>query len=109
MIETQMTAARKGQITEAMEAVAAYEGLDVEIIRERVAGGTIAIPANPAHTVLQPRGVGEGLSVKVNANNRHQPGPRRPGRGKGQARRRPGGRGRRGDGPEHRRRSDGHA
>ncbi len=68
MIETQMTAARKGQITEAMEAVAAYEGLDVEIIRERVAGGTIAIPANPAHTVLQPRGVGEGLSVKVNAN-----------------------------------------
>ena len=65
---TQMQWARKGTITPAMEAVAAYEGLDPEVIRERVAQGVIAIPCNINHKNLRPRGVGLGLKVKVNAN-----------------------------------------
>ncbi len=65
---TQMQLARKGTITPAMKAVAAYEGLDAETIRGRVAQGVIAIPCNRNHKTLQPRGVGLGLKVKVNAN-----------------------------------------
>ncbi|MDY2777141.1 MAG: phosphomethylpyrimidine synthase ThiC [Collinsella sp.] len=67
---TQMDFARAGQITPQMRAVAAREGRDAEYIRERVARGTIAIPANIRHIEqgLAPRGVGEGLSTKVNVN-----------------------------------------
>ncbi|KIX10920.1 phosphomethylpyrimidine synthase ThiC [Dethiosulfatarculus sandiegensis] len=68
MAQTQMQAARAGQITEAMEQVAKYEGMDPEKLRILVGEGKVAIPKNPAHKNLEPRGVGEGLSVKVNAN-----------------------------------------
>lgn len=65
---TQMQLARQGKTTDAMQIVAKNEGIDVEVIRERVAEGTISICANINHTALQPRGVGLGLSTKVNAN-----------------------------------------
>lgn len=65
---TQMEAAKKGIITPQMEQVATDENISLEIIRERVAAGTIAIPANHAHTALHPAGVGEGLRTKVNVN-----------------------------------------
>ncbi|MFH1060881.1 MAG: phosphomethylpyrimidine synthase ThiC [Pseudomonadota bacterium] len=65
---TQMEAARQGRITPAMQVVAASEGVDPEGLREMVAAGVVAIPANPAHTCLVPCGVGQGLRVKVNAN-----------------------------------------
>ena len=65
---TQMQLARQGKITDAMQIVANNEGIDAEIIRSRVAEGTISICANVNHTSLQPRGVGLGLSTKVNAN-----------------------------------------
>ena len=65
---TQMQQAREGRITDAMKIVAEEEHLPVETIRERVANGTIAICANINHENLRPRGVGEGLRVKVNAN-----------------------------------------
>jgi len=65
---TQMKQARAGQITPAMAAVAAEEGLAPEIIRERVAAGTVTICANVNHTCLKPRGFGLGLRTKVNAN-----------------------------------------
>lgn len=65
---TQMESARAGQITPAMRAVAQYEGIAAEVIRERVAQGTVAICANVNHTSLQPRGFGLGLRTKVNAN-----------------------------------------
>jgi len=68
MNQTQLQAARAGKITEAMAAVAKAEGLDPEKIRESVAAGRVVIPKNPAHTCLKPCGIGEGLSVKVNAN-----------------------------------------
>lgn len=65
---TQFEQARNGIITPEMIKVAFQEGLDGEYIRDKVAEGTIVIPANPAHKNLEPRGVGVGLSTKVNAN-----------------------------------------
>lgn len=65
---TQMQLARQGIITEQMEIVAKQEGLDPEFIRENVAKGTIVIPCNINHKNIIPRGVGQGLTVKVNAN-----------------------------------------
>ncbi len=65
---TQLEKARKGNISPQMESVARVEGLDVEVIRQRVAEGKIVIPANARHDNLIPCGVGEGLSTKVNAN-----------------------------------------
>ena len=47
---TQMDAARKGIITEAMKQVADYENMSVETIRDLVAKGQVAIPANKNHT-----------------------------------------------------------
>lgn len=65
---TQMSMARQGKITEAMAIVAKQEGLSEEVIRQRVAEGTVSICANINHTALVPRGVGKGLSTKTNAN-----------------------------------------
>ena len=65
---TQMQLARQSIITEAMKIVAEQEHLAPEVIRERVARGTVAICANVNHKNLIPRGVGEGLTIKVNAN-----------------------------------------
>ncbi|MEE0240269.1 MAG: phosphomethylpyrimidine synthase ThiC, partial [Ruminococcus sp.] len=49
---TQMEAARKNIITPQMKTVAEKERVDVEWLRERVAAGTICIPANIHHTSL---------------------------------------------------------
>ncbi len=68
---TQMQLAREGKVTDAMRHVAEEEHVAVEAVRERVAKGTIAICANVNHLAqgnFQPRGVGEGLRTKVNAN-----------------------------------------
>lgn len=65
---TQMQAARMGKITDAMRMVAEAEHLDAEIVRERIAKGSITLCANHNHTRLRPVGVGEGLRTKVNAN-----------------------------------------
>ncbi|MDD3264307.1 MAG: phosphomethylpyrimidine synthase ThiC [Dehalococcoidales bacterium] len=65
---TQLEQARNGIVTPEMVKVALQEGLNGEYIRDKVACGTIVIPANPAHKNLEPRGVGDGLSTKVNAN-----------------------------------------
>jgi len=65
---TQMLAARAGEITPEMKAVAAAEKRDVEFIRSGVAEGKIVIPANINHKNLRPCGFGRGLRTKVNAN-----------------------------------------
>ena len=65
---TQIDFARARQITPAMRVVAEKEGRSAEFIREGVAAGRIAIPANIHHTSLSPEGVGEGLRTKVNVN-----------------------------------------
>lgn len=67
---TQIDFARAGQITPQMKEVAEREHRDPEYIRERVADGRIAIPANIVHIKkgIRAFGVGEGLSTKVNVN-----------------------------------------
>jgi phosphomethylpyrimidine synthase len=65
---TQMEAAKLGVITPEMEQIAQKEQMDVNLLRERVAKGSIAIPANVNHKSISPCGVGEGLSTKINVN-----------------------------------------
>ncbi len=65
---TQMDAAKKGIITPEMETVAKKENLAPELIRQRVAEGTVAIPANIRHTSLSAEGIGMGLKTKINVN-----------------------------------------
>jgi len=65
---TQLELARQGIISQQMKVVADAEGLEVDFIQKGLADGTIVIPANILHTNLVPRGIGKGLSTKVNAN-----------------------------------------
>ena len=63
-----MEKARSGIITPEMKIVAQKEQVDVLWLREQVSKGRIAITANMRHDKLVPCGIGEGLTVKVNAN-----------------------------------------
>ena len=65
---TQMEAAKKGIITPQIQLVAEKEHREPEWVRERVAAGTIAIPANIHHTSLSAEGIGDGLRTKINVN-----------------------------------------
>ena len=51
---TQMQRARAGETTEEMRIVAAEEHVTEEFVREGVAAGRIAIPANVGHKNLRP-------------------------------------------------------
>lgn len=66
--KTQMEAAKKDIITKEMRIVSQKEGMDIECLKERIAEGRIAIPANRFHTSLDPEGIGEGLKTKINVN-----------------------------------------
>lgn len=68
MYSTQMEAARKGIITPEMEIVAAKEQRTTEEIRQYVAEGKVAIPANVRHDSLDPNGIGSMLKTKINVN-----------------------------------------
>lgn len=68
MYTTQMDAAKKKIITEEMKIVAKKENMDVEVLCERIAKGSIAIPANKNHTALNPEAIGEGCRTKINVN-----------------------------------------
>lgn len=65
---TQIEKARRGIVTEQMEAVAREEGMSPHEIRELVACGAVVIPSNPRHSIVRFAGIGQGLSVKVNVN-----------------------------------------
>ncbi|MEX1999534.1 MAG: phosphomethylpyrimidine synthase ThiC [Gemmatimonadales bacterium] len=67
---TQMSYARKGEITEAMRFVAEREGLDAALVRDEIAVGRLIIPANVRHLAgsLEPMAIGTVASVKINAN-----------------------------------------
>ena len=66
--KTQMEAAKKGIVTPQIATVAEKESRSPEWVRERVAAGTIAIPANLHHTALSAEGIGDGLRTKINVN-----------------------------------------
>ncbi|MGM0498931.1 MAG: phosphomethylpyrimidine synthase ThiC [Bacillota bacterium] len=65
---TQVTRAKKGEISAEMKLAAAKEGVSAEYIREKVAAGKVVIPANIKHNNLEAVAFGEGLKTKVNAN-----------------------------------------
>jgi len=65
---TQMDAAQKGILTPQMEQVLSQENIAAEDLLERVAAGRIVIPANKNHANVTARGVGAGLSTKINVN-----------------------------------------
>src|SRR4030042_220244 len=72
---TQLEQARDGTITPQMERVAQREHLAPEAVREALAAGRLAIPANRLHLAgdegpgrLDPCGIGRRLTTKINAN-----------------------------------------
>ncbi len=65
---TQMSAARQGVLTPQMRQVLAAEAISESDLMARVAEGRIAIPANRNHTNLIARGIGAGLTTKINVN-----------------------------------------
>ena len=65
---TQIIEAKKGNITQEMEYVAKQEDIDVNELREKIALGRIVILKNNQRKNVIPTAVGEGLTVKINAN-----------------------------------------
>jgi phosphomethylpyrimidine synthase len=65
---TQMEMARKSQISKEMKIVAEKENIEIRELMKKIADGKIVIPASTLHKNLIPIGIGESLSVKINAN-----------------------------------------
>jgi phosphomethylpyrimidine synthase len=65
---TQLQAARKGIVTEAMKIVAANEKVDAKAVCAALASGEAVIPLNIHHAGAKPVGVGRMFSTKINAN-----------------------------------------
>lgn len=65
---TQIIEAKKGNITEQMEFIAKKEGVSAEFVREKVASGRVVILKNNTREDVIPTAVGEGMTVKINAN-----------------------------------------
>jgi phosphomethylpyrimidine synthase len=72
---TQIQQARAGTITPEMQAVAASEKLEPELVRSEVARGRMVIPANKGHLSkgLHPMGIGIACRTKINANLGNSP------------------------------------
>jgi phosphomethylpyrimidine synthase len=68
MDQTQLSLARRGEVSAQMRRVAEREELPPELIREEVARGRMIIPANVGHRALDPMAIGLKARVKVNAN-----------------------------------------
>ncbi|MCP4602257.1 MAG: phosphomethylpyrimidine synthase ThiC [Proteobacteria bacterium] len=67
-VVTQMHYARKGEVTGEMARVAEREKIAPEIVRDEVARGRLVIPANINHLNLDPQGIGDVVTCKINAN-----------------------------------------
>ena len=66
---TQMSAARRGTITEQMRRVADDEGVSAELVARGVARGAIIIPSNSSRPQsIHNVGIGRGMKTKVNVN-----------------------------------------
>lgn len=65
---TQIEKAKAGISTPEMKIVAEQEQVEINWLKEQVAKGRVVIPANERHKHLIPCGIGERLTVKVNAN-----------------------------------------
>lgn len=65
---TQLIEAQKGNITPEMHEVAKKEGVTPEFVMQKVASGRVVILKNNQRKNVVPTAVGEGLTVKINAN-----------------------------------------
>ncbi len=65
---TQLEAAKKGIITPEMKHVAQAEKVDIHWLMTEIACGRVIIPHNINHTALKAKGIGSGLSTKINVN-----------------------------------------
>ena len=65
---TQIISAKNNELTPEMEAVAIKEDIKPEKLMQKIAEGKVVILKNINHENVIPTGVGEGLSVKINAN-----------------------------------------
>ena len=65
---TQMAAARQGVVTPHMQQVLADEKIHEADLLARMAEGRIVIPANRNHHNLVAKGIGTGLTTKINVN-----------------------------------------
>jgi phosphomethylpyrimidine synthase len=63
-----MEAAKKGIITPEIKTVADKEHIEADKLRELIACGQVAVPANINHKSLSPEGIGSGLRTKINVN-----------------------------------------
>jgi phosphomethylpyrimidine synthase len=68
LYSTQMNAAQKGIVTPQMKQVLAQERVSESELLQRVSDGRIVIPANKNHVNLSAKGVGAGLTTKINVN-----------------------------------------
>ena len=103
---TQLTDARAGTVTEAMRQVAASEGVDVQTVRERGGRRPAGDRGQQGSFEDQSAAGGDrpGPADQGQRQYRHQQRPLLRAGGNREDERGPGGRGRRHDGPEHRRR-----
>lgn len=67
-MSNQVLEAKEGIITEEVYEASKKEKVDVDVIRQGVADGRIVILKNNTRTSSTPVAVGEGLTVKINAN-----------------------------------------
>ena len=65
---TQIESAKKNELTLEAKQIAQKEGISSEKLMKKVAEGKIVILKNINHKNITPVGVGESLSIKVNAN-----------------------------------------
>ena len=65
---TLMEEAIRGRVPSSIAQVAGREGIDPEKLARLVAAGRVVIPANICRAELDPVGIGEMLTVKVNIN-----------------------------------------
>jgi len=65
---TQLEMARNNETSKEMELVAEKGNIDIKNLIKKIKEGKIVIPASKLHKNLSPIGIGEGLSVKINAN-----------------------------------------
>ena len=65
---TQLEMARNNETSKEMKIVAERENIDIKKLIKKIEEGKIVIPASKLHKNLSPIGIGEGLSVKINAN-----------------------------------------
>lgn len=67
-MSNQLVEARNGRVTAVMKDVAYNEGIAAETLRASMAAGRAVILNNNRRKDYTPKGIGEGLKIKVNAN-----------------------------------------